>query len=1195
MEKNEVTIIFDEGPLGFGIECVDLERGQKNCVCVVNPGSQSAKLGVKPFMFLRSIDGINCDEKHNEEVIEILQTRSGKTKIHFILPGHVDHPTSNYYHHRCRDHVVGITLTEEDMGFDLDYVERKNGESYMFVSNVRKVLGDKTSINMNYVLSGVGIHNAFHVSKADLEDDIKMRPLQLYFLTPEHPFYPNPFQSRNQRKKTNKPSQRKSSVMPVVRRHWVKGDSYDAGDYLFFNSKRSGKEAKFICQKDIENARIVPADDPSTWFEVDELTQQEQKNAQNEFSGRAGTRLEKEQYNEIVQIEEEEIKTKSAAGAEAKANRESSQPHKHHKHLHVVNFGKQLAFGDLTGMKTSPNVGSTCGALVTGIADGSLAGKLGVKKHWCIKMIGDETVERSEHSTILKSLETSRPLNLTFYNTRHHHHPHHHHFHPKHSHANHKYAKLICFDLDVNKGEHLGMGIDSRKGGTVGSLVTVVTPGGMADRLGVKKFYFLKAVGEKDVSKDDNDTIVGLVASTRPLQLTFYTPDHPDYPTDTKSTEFEETFTDEPSDAQTQETEESLDEVVNESGAEPINPETKQKTVPSNLESGKTGSQSEQNRPSDSRDDNPTDKSVKETSVEKTNEGNDKSTDETISQNGNETKEDALESPTNSEKDKKDTVTEVEYTLKFQKRPHGLVVGVDKNDGAFEVKEIIAMSLPHRKGVEIGDKVTQINEFKTTYLSLPEVNKLVYESPLPTHVHFVRQLDHKVEEHKDKIKNEALEFEKRGKLEKAREILVEHDRWFEAAVMFCKHNRYDEAFAIARKNSGQDLLIYTWSKELGEDKCLSFLMQKCTNEQAVEICLLHKFFDAAKRMCREIPEMKKFRRKIWFAEGEKFEEDGLLEKAQEAFVKSGRSFEALKMYRRHRQIAKALELAHRYHPMYVPEIECELLLSRPDINNKSRSGLVGYSPVHKTVSQKEANLSHVLVGNGIQKQIFKNYEKYMSLKKQEDQKSRFILQQQDRKSKLKAVKMSVEAILSVEEKAWASSRVGRRIESLRSKHLYSFKRNDSSITKFDPKKKSIKRATKQRSLEESKAIVKRRPSPPDIFKLARKRNVHLKRNFSRPKSRIQKPPPRPAFAGPTSSPAVAKKSLDLDSLFSASNKQDYDALWGTVPNASEKKSEPEGIITKSKNPLGGETVEGEDIKIVVHESKDGTRSSFTIF
>ena len=66
--------------------------------------------------------------------------------------------------------------------------------------------------------------------------------------------------------------------MPVVRRHWVKGDSYDAGDYLFFNSKRSGKEAKFICQKDIENARIVPADDPSTWFEVDELTQQEQKN-----------------------------------------------------------------------------------------------------------------------------------------------------------------------------------------------------------------------------------------------------------------------------------------------------------------------------------------------------------------------------------------------------------------------------------------------------------------------------------------------------------------------------------------------------------------------------------------------------------------------------------------------------------------------------------------------------------------------------------------------------------------------------------------------------------------------------------------------------------------------------------------------------------------------------------------------------
>ena len=101
---------------------------------------------------------------------------------------------------------------------------------------------------------------------------------------------------------------------------------------------------------------------------------------------------------------------------------------------------------------------------------------------------------------------------------------------PKHTHHEHEFARLHNFDMSIKEGDSLGMGLNATKGLTTGAMVSRVVPGGHADKLGVKVHWFVRMVGEVDVSLMENDDILDLINTTRPLQITFFTPDHPEHP-----------------------------------------------------------------------------------------------------------------------------------------------------------------------------------------------------------------------------------------------------------------------------------------------------------------------------------------------------------------------------------------------------------------------------------------------------------------------------------------------------------------------------------------------------------------------------------------------------------------------------------------------------------------------------------------
>ena len=97
----------------------------------------------------------------------------------------------------------------------------------------------------------------------------------------------------------------------------------------------------------------------------------------------------------------------------------------------------------------------------------------------------------------------------------------------------HVHSRRICFHEDGDQFKNptkLGLGLNAVLGKDVGALVTIVEKDSLAEKMGVHVGWFAHTIGNTDVSKYRNDDIVKLVASTRPLTVTFFTKDHPQHP-----------------------------------------------------------------------------------------------------------------------------------------------------------------------------------------------------------------------------------------------------------------------------------------------------------------------------------------------------------------------------------------------------------------------------------------------------------------------------------------------------------------------------------------------------------------------------------------------------------------------------------------------------------------------------------------
>lgn len=109
--------------------------------------------------------------------------------------------------------------------------------------------------------------------------------------------------SKMKRSKTNS----KSKIKAKVRKHWRPGTDYDPGDFVFMDTDDSDEPVKFICIKDIENARVSPVKDFVHWYRVNELSAKEKDMAAHEYTAALGSKEEHEMF-EHDKIQEAQAK-----------------------------------------------------------------------------------------------------------------------------------------------------------------------------------------------------------------------------------------------------------------------------------------------------------------------------------------------------------------------------------------------------------------------------------------------------------------------------------------------------------------------------------------------------------------------------------------------------------------------------------------------------------------------------------------------------------------------------------------------------------------------------------------------------------------------------------------------------------------------------------------------------------------------
>ena len=150
---------------------------------------------VKEHWLIHKINGENVLNEHQDDIVELLQEAKRPIKITFLHPNHELHPHNHHHHHHHREHTSTITLLDgEKLWFNMKFVDHEFEESYMIIIKVStdNMQHIRENLKLAYVLSGIGVHHAFNVEEVDIHNYIKneVRPVQLVFLTPNHPMHP---------------------------------------------------------------------------------------------------------------------------------------------------------------------------------------------------------------------------------------------------------------------------------------------------------------------------------------------------------------------------------------------------------------------------------------------------------------------------------------------------------------------------------------------------------------------------------------------------------------------------------------------------------------------------------------------------------------------------------------------------------------------------------------------------------------------------------------------------------------------------------------------------------------------------------------------------------------------------------------------------------------------------------------------
>lgn len=185
----KLVVFAEDGSLGFGIEPLDHEQDRYCAVFHVKPGGQAHRLGVNEHWLIQEINGTSVLHEHQDDVIRMMGEATRPLKIKFLHPRHELHPHSHLHHHKHIMHTFTTTLEEgEKLWFTMKYcVDHEIEESYLVVTKVTRENNKhaERGLRRGYVLSGIGVNQAFNVAEEDLRNYIKndLRPMKLIFLT----------------------------------------------------------------------------------------------------------------------------------------------------------------------------------------------------------------------------------------------------------------------------------------------------------------------------------------------------------------------------------------------------------------------------------------------------------------------------------------------------------------------------------------------------------------------------------------------------------------------------------------------------------------------------------------------------------------------------------------------------------------------------------------------------------------------------------------------------------------------------------------------------------------------------------------------------------------------------------------------------------------------------------------------------
>jgi intraflagellar transport protein 172 len=167
----------------------------------------------------------------------------------------------------------------------------------------------------------------------------------------------------------------------------------------------------------------------------------------------------------------------------------------------------------------------------------------------------------------------------------------------------------------------------------------------------------------------------------------------------------------------------------------------------------------------------------------------------------------------------------------------------------------------------------------------------------------------------------AAQLAREGNLKVAEHHYVQAKEWKAACTMYREGGQWEEAIRVAKQNGGVSAMkhvVFAWALHLGGDAGAKLLTKFALVEQAIDYAIENGHFAHALELANGC--MKSKLPYVSLKHAMFLEDEGHFAEAEGAFVRAGRSKEAIDMYVHQRDWANALRVADLHDPPSLPDV-----------------------------------------------------------------------------------------------------------------------------------------------------------------------------------------------------------------------------------------------------------------------------------